>query len=168
MIPGIAGSDDQPSGAPATAGSAAVTEAEIPEGAVTILPITTMSAGTTQAAGPAVLGASRMNSVSRAMGLKMAQLTGAQYKKVLISNINQTAAGGTLRVEFDRVACLDRAMLEAFAKNGNIDMEVVFPYKGKKLSVVIPGGTDINSLLDKKGYCGFLRLADLLGAEESK
>lgn len=56
-------------------------------------------------------------------------------------------------------------MLEAFAKKGNVDMEVLFPLGGKKLSVMIPAGYDINKLLDNKGYCGFLRLLAILGGE---
>ncbi len=167
LAPGVSGQDAPASSDPATS-SASASIADIPAGAVTIMPTTTTAAGNAQVEGPAVLGASRTEAPARAIGIKLPMLTDAQYKGVMINNINQTAAGGTLCVEFDRMACFDRAMLEAFAKKGNIDMEVVFPYKGKKLSVVIPSGTDVNRLLDKKGYCGFLRLADLLGAEESK
>jgi hypothetical protein len=56
-------------------------------------------------------------------------------------------------------------MLEAFVKKGNVDMEVLFPLGGTKLSVMIPAGTDINKLLDDKGYSGFLRLLAILGGE---
>ena len=95
----------------------------------------------------------------------MAMLTDAQYKDAVIKNLSATPAGGLFRLETDRIACFDRAMLEAFAKKGNVDMEVLFPLGGKKLSVMIPAGTDINKLLDDKGYCGFLRLLAILGGE---
>ncbi len=113
--------------------------------------------------GPAVLGASR--EPARAVTLKMTKLTDAQYKDAVIKNIGATPAGGLFRMETDRIATLDRAMLEAFAKRENVDMEVLFPLGSKKISVVIPAGYDINKLLDNKGYCGYLRLLALLGGE---
>ena len=114
-------------------------------------------------AGPSVLGANR--TPSRTVTFKMSRLTDAQYKETVIKNINATPSGGLLRIETDKVACFDRAMLEAFAKKGNVDMEVIFPVGGKKISVMIPMGIDINELLDEKGYAGFLRLLAIIGGE---
>ena len=134
---------------------------EIPSGAITIsLPRTNAP---TAAADSRVLGASR--EAARAISLKMAMLTDAQYKDAVIKNLSATPAGGLFRLETDRIACFDRAMLEAFAKKGNVDMEVLFPLGGTKLSVMIPAGTDINKLLDDRGYSGFLRLLAILGGE---
>ncbi len=136
---------------------------EAPADAITIsLPRTTASTAVATA-GPTVLGASR--EAARSAAFKMAKLTDAQYKDAVIKNLSVTPAGGLFRLETDRIACFDRAMLEAFAKKGNVDMEVLFPLGGKKLSVMIPAGTDINKLLDDKGYCGFLRLLAILGGE---
>ncbi|MCR5155152.1 MAG: hypothetical protein K6C96_00545 [Butyrivibrio sp.] len=84
-------------------------------------------------------------------------------KDAIIENIAATPDDGVLRIETDRVSCLDTAMLQAFAEKGNIDIELIFTYNGQKIRVFIPRGTDISSLLDKDGYCGYLNLAKVLG-----
>ncbi|MBE5841888.1 MAG: hypothetical protein E7304_10850 [Butyrivibrio sp.] len=83
----------------------------------------------------------------------------------VIANIGATPAGGTLRIQTDRIACFDRAMLEVFAKRGNITMEVLFPVGKSMMKVTIPAGIDTNNLLDNKGYCGFLNLLAIIGGE---
>ena len=137
----------------------------IPAGAITIaLPRTTDTTGGAAAPeGPSVLGAGRVP--TRTASFKVSQLTDSQLKQAIISNINSTPAGGLVRFEFDRMGCLDRAMLEAFAQKSNIEMQVRFPFGNKNFSVTIPAGFDINKLLDKNGYCGFLRLLSFLGSD---
>lgn len=135
----------------------------IPLDAVNVSVPRTSASAALAGAGPSVLGANR--TPSRTVTFKMSRLTDAQYKETVIKNINATPSGGLLRIETDKVACFDRAMLEAFAKKGNVDMEVLFPVGGKKISVMIPMGIDINELLDEKGYAGFLRLLAIIGGE---
>jgi hypothetical protein len=101
---------------------------------------------------------------SRAVTLNIEQLTPVQFQGAIINNIDATPAGTSLRVETNKPACFDRNMLNAFAKKATVDMEVIFTYNGQKLRVVIPAGYDITKLLDENGYCGFLRLAAILGA----
>ncbi len=100
---------------------------------------------------------------ARTVSFNVSDVTPEQMKAAIVENIAATPAGGALRIETDQVSCLDAAMLQAFAEKGNIDLELIFTYNGQKMRVVIPRGTDIHRLLDAKGYCGFLRLADLLG-----
>ncbi len=113
--------------------------------------------------GPSVLGANR--GPSRSLSFKMSAITDAEYKNAVIANIGATAPGGVLRIQTDTIACFDRAMLEAFAKRGDITMEVLFPVGKTMMKVTIPAGTDINNLLDNKGYCGFLHLLAIIGGE---
>ncbi len=128
---------------------------EVPSGAITVSTAVTGSNGAAYERKP-----------ERVVSFKMSVISDSQYKEAVIDNIGKTPTGGLLRVETDRMACFDRAMLEAFAKKGAINMEVVFPYtNGKKFRVVIPAGYDINKLLDEKGYCGYLRLLAILGGE---
>lgn len=87
-------------------------------------------------------------------------------KAAILRDIKNTPSGGVLRIKADRIACFDREMLEAFAARGDIDIELTFPYNGKTIRVFIPRGTDIEKLLDEKGYCGYLRLIAILGFEE--
>ena len=114
---------------------------------------------------PAVEGAP---SPSKAVSIKVSELTDVQYKEIIIQNIASTPMGGMLRIETDKAACFDRAMLEAFAKRASVDLEVIFPVKGQMVRVVVPAGCNINNLLDKFGYCGFERLASILGSEVVK
>ncbi len=114
---------------------------------------------------PAVEGAP---SPSKAVSIKVSELTDVQYKDTIIQNIASTPMGGMLRIETDKAACFDRAMLEAFAKRASVELEVIFPVKGQMVRVVVPAGCNINNLLDKFGYCGFERLASILGSEVVK
>lgn len=100
------------------------------------------------------------------MSLNVSELTPAQLQTAVVDNISSTPSGGTLRIETTAASCFDKKMLETFAQKGDIDIEVLFTYGGKKLRVVIPAGYDITKLLDEKGYCGYLRLAEILGATE--
>jgi hypothetical protein len=118
-----------------------------------------------QTIAPAVAGAP---SPSKAISIKVSELTDVQYKDTIIQNIDTTPVGGMLRIETDKAACFDRKMLEAFAKRANVNLEVIFPVKGKLLRVVVPAGCNINNLLDEKGYCGFERLASILGSDVVK
>ncbi len=142
-------------------------EGSIPVNAITIIPITSLRnsiANGVGMSGPSVLGVKRVP--DRAINIKISALTDAQYKNAVVENINVTPAGGMLRLETDEIACFDRAMLAAFVKRGNVDMEVIFPLGKQKISVLIPAGFDVEKLLDSKGYCGFLRLLAILKGEE--
>ena len=155
----VSGGDDNESPQSVSGSSSS----EAPAGAITISLPRTNAATAVAAAGPSVLGANR--EAARAISLKMSKLTDAQYKDAVIKNLSATPAGGLFRLETDRISCFDRAMLETFAKRSNVDMQVLFPLGSKKISITIPAGYDINKLLDKKGYCGFLRLLAILGGE---
>lgn len=129
-----------------------------PLGAITV----SSGAGLSNAA-PALEGGA---APSRVLSLNVSELTPAQLQTAVVDNISSTPSGGTLRIETTAASCFDQKMLETFAQKGDIDIEVLFTYGGKKLRVVIPAGYDITKLLDEKGYCGYLRLADILGATE--
>lgn len=129
-----------------------------PLGAITV----SSGAGLSNVA-PAVEGGA---APSRVLSLNVSELTPAQLQTAVVDNISSTPSGGTLRIETTAASCFDQKMLETFAQKGDIDIEVLFTYGGKKLRVVIPAGYDIHKLLDEKGYCGYLRLAKILGATE--
>lgn len=92
-------------------------------------------------------------------------ITNEAYKTAVIESFKSTPAGTTLRIESNTTSVFDKKMIEALAANPTIDVEVLFTYAGKKMRVVIPAGYDVNSLLDSNGYCGYLRLASILGAQ---
>ena len=102
---------------------------------------------------------------AKTVSLNLSEITPSQMKEAIVNNIASTPEGGVLRIETDSVSCFDEAMLEAFEANGNIDIELIFMHKGQRMRIFIPRGTNIRSLLDEKGYCGYLRLAEILGAQ---
>ncbi len=100
---------------------------------------------------------------ARTVSFNISDVTPSEMKEAIVNNISATPAGGTLRIETDKVSCLDEAMLQSFADKGNIDIELIFTHNGQRMRIVIPRGTDIRKLIDASGYCGYLRLAELLG-----
>ena len=103
--------------------------------------------------------------VTRVAKIDVQQLTTAQYQEAVINNITATPSGTTLRLETNTVSVLDRNIINALEDKPTIDVEIVFTYNGQKYKVIIPRGYDVKSLLDDKGYCGFLRLASILGSQ---
>ncbi len=100
---------------------------------------------------------------ARTVSFNISDVTPSEMKQAIVDNIVATPADGTLRIETDKVSCLDTAMLQSFEEKGNIDLELIFTYNGQRMRVFIPRGTKIRDLLDANGYCGYLRLAELLG-----
>ena len=167
---GQGGSQSQSSGSQGSSSDSSGTytpEGEIPAGAVTVTTSDYTVYTESEEAGPAVLGADRNIVPDRTLKIKLNMLSDAQYKSIIIDNISATPAGGTLRIEVDHIACFDKQMLDAFAKKGNIDLEIVFPVGRDNYMVVIPAGFDVSKLPDNKGYCGFLRLLAIVGGNKT-
>ncbi len=115
---------------------------------------------------PATIAAISGSKPAKTISYNMGNITPQQYKNSIISNVASVPANGAFNIETDRVACLDAGIIKALSTRSDIDVNVVFTYAGKKVKVTIPAGYDLNSLLDEKGYCGFLRLMSILGASE--
>ncbi len=119
----------------------------------------------TNGSGALIAPVSNAVAPARTVSFKLSETTPSQMKEAIVNNIATTPAGGVLRIETDSVSCFDEAMLEAFEANGNIDIELIFMHNGQRMRIFIPRGTNIRTLLDEKGYCGYLRLAGILGAQ---
>lgn len=112
-----------------------------------------------------VLGANR-DSADETFGLvskpviKVAagSLTAKEYRNAFIKAVKEAPQGGIVRLETAAVSCIDKTMMAALAERSDVTLEVVFPYAGNTLDVTVPAGTDVMSLLDENGYCGFLYL----------
>ena len=112
-----------------------------------------------------VLGANR-DSADETFGLvskpviKVAagNLTAKEYRNAFIKAVKEAPQGGIVRLETAAVSCIDKTMMAALAERPDVTLEVVFPYAGNTLDVTVPAGTDVMSLLDENGYCGFLYL----------
>ena len=100
---------------------------------------------------------------TKTLKMDISMVTAAQYKEAVRDTVKTVAAGGNLVLETNEVACFDRAMIETFAERNDVSYSIVFKDAGVKKLVIIPAGYDVRSLLDENGYCGFLRLAGILG-----
>ncbi|MBQ9301947.1 hypothetical protein [Butyrivibrio sp.] len=102
---------------------------------------------------------------AQTISFSVGKVTPQQYKEAVISNVASVPANGALNLVTDKPSVIDYKMVEALSARSDIDVNVVFNYGGKRYKVVIPAGYDMKSLLDKNGYCGFLRLLAVLGGE---
>ena len=101
--------------------------------------------------------------VTKSVSLDISKITPAQFRDVVKTTVQTVPAGGMAVIETNEVATLDKNMIEAMALRPDVSYNIVFMDGGIKKRIVIPAGLDVRSLLDENGYCGFLRLAALLG-----
>lgn len=119
----------------------------------------------TTAAGNALPTAALGNAVAatKSVSLDISKITPAQFRDAVTTTVQTVPAGGVAVIETNEVATLDSNMIAAMAARPDVAYNIVFKHDGVKMRIVIPAGYDVKSLLDEHGYCGFLRLATLLG-----
>ena len=100
---------------------------------------------------------------TRSVSFDISKVTPAQFRDAVKDTVLTVPAGGVAVIETNEVATLDKNMIAAMSSRPDVAYNIVFKYSGLKMRVVIPAGYDVKSLLDEKGYCGFLRLAQILG-----
>lgn len=136
----------------------------VPAGAIVVSTAAAPAAGNTTA--DTTTAAISGEKAAKTMNINLGKVTTAQYKTAVIENIATAPANGAFNIVTDRVSVFDRKMIEAFAKRSDIDINVVFTYLGRKIKITIPAGYNVLTLLDENGYCGFLRLLQLLGGTD--
>ena len=132
------------------------------------LAITSTSGQANAASNPeqaALVAAISGDKPAQTISFSVEKVTPQQYKEAVINNVASVPANGALNLVTDKPSVIDYKMVEALSARSDIDVNVVFNYGGKRYKVVIPAGYDMKSLLDKNGYCGFLRLLAVLGGE---
>lgn len=97
------------------------------------------------------------------VSLDMSKITPVQFRDAVTTTIGSAPVGGVAVIETSEVATLDSNMIAAMQARPDVEYVIVFNHDGFKKKVVIPAGYDYSLLLDEYGYCGFLRLAALLG-----
>ncbi len=100
---------------------------------------------------------------AKTVAIDLGKVTPVQYRETVISNVATAPANGAFNITTDRVSFFDKKMIEAIASRPDIDVNVVFVHNGVRYKVVIPAGYNVKTLLDTNGFCGYLRLLDLLG-----
>ena len=129
--------------------------------------------GSTQGNLPDVLGAFEGEEASnvpvdfsaKVVKVPAGNLTAIEYKNAFIKTVKEAPQNGTVILETAMCSCLDKAMVDALASRPDVTVQIVFPAaKNSKdnLTVTIPAGYDVNSLVDANGYCGFMYLNSIL------
>lgn len=86
---------------------------------------------------------------------------------IFIKNVCKTVKNAktneTVAITTDRWMSFHHSVIEQMQKRPDVGMDLKYKYEGKIYEIKIPAGTDLSSLLDSKGYIGFLKLAEKLG-----
>lgn len=100
---------------------------------------------------------------TKSVSLDISKITPAQLRDTVVNTVSKTPEGGAFLLETNEPSCLDKNMIEAFAARPDVSISIVFKHAGLKKRVIIPAGYNVKELLDANGYCGFLKLAQILG-----
>lgn len=101
---------------------------------------------------------------TKTLKLELSTISNAQFVSAVQDGIKDIPQGGSFVLDIDQVGCFNTGIIEALEQRRDIEVTVIFVSEGQRTKVVIPAGYDVRQLLDEKGYCGFLRLAALLGS----
>ena len=94
-------------------------------------------------------------------------LTAIEYKNAFINSIKNAPVNGIVRLETSAVSCIDKQMMESLADRPDVILEITFPVNNEKVTVSIPAGYDVMSLINEDGYCGFLNLLAIFGPAQN-
>lgn len=89
-----------------------------------------------------------------------------QFQTAIAAQLKTLPAGGTLTLDMKDCISFNKKTFEILAQRKDVDIQIIYTWKGKKYLVVIPAGYDILSLLDANGYCGCLYLNSVFGSTE--
>lgn len=89
-----------------------------------------------------------------------------QFQTAIASQLKTLPAGGTLTLDMKDCISFNKKTFVILAQRKDVDIQIIYTWKGKKYLVVIPAGYDILSLLDANGYCGCLYLNSVFGSTE--
>ena len=87
---------------------------------------------------------------------------------------NQNAAAAIRKAQNNETITLNAGIWSSFYKNvfeslaerTDVTLTVKYKYEGKRYTVTIPSGSDVTSLPDESGYCGFRYLDAKFGGSE--
>lgn len=111
---------------------------------------------------PAGMTYEALNSDAR-RGLE-SEMSYSTFTSMCEKAINAVGANQTLTINTGKWMSLDRKIMEAIAARPDMAVTINYIYNEKAYSVTIPAGYNVMSLLDENGYCGFLYLNAVFGA----
>ncbi|MGN1179792.1 MAG: hypothetical protein ACI4SD_01160 [Suilimivivens sp.] len=87
------------------------------------------------------------------------------FNKVCEQEIRK-ATGTELTIETDIWESFQKRVLEALSEKPQLNLTINYTYKHKKYTVTIPAGTDVMTLLNEEGFCGFRYLDQMFAGKE--
>ena len=100
---------------------------------------------------------------TKTVTLDIQKITPVQYRDVVKTTVQTVPVGGVAVIETNDVSVLDRNIIAAMEARPDVAINIVFKHDGVKKRVVIPAGYNVRLLLDDNGFCGYLKLAEILG-----
>ena len=88
------------------------------------------------------------------------------FNKETTEKIRRAKQGETVKIETARWISFHKMVMEALAERPDVTLEVSFldeGHKGTRKNFTIPAGTDTKSLVDDKGFAGFIYLTNKFG-----
>ncbi len=88
------------------------------------------------------------------------------FNKETTEKIRRAKQGETVKIETARWISFHKMVMDALADRPDVTLEVSFldeGHKGTRKSFTIPAGTDTKSLVDDKGFAGFIFLTNKFG-----
>ncbi len=91
-----------------------------------------------------------------------------QYAKFQEETTNKIkrAKNNKVTITTDTWMSFHKAVIAELAQHPSLELTIEYKDGGKRYSTTIPAGYDVNKLLDKNGYVGFLYLNKIFGRKE--
>ena len=93
-------------------------------------------------------------------------LTSYQFFNWLCEKKIREAEGTELTINTNVWFSFNKSVMEALSEKPNLNLTINYTYQHKKYTVTIPAGTDVMTLLNEDGYCGFRYLDQQFGGKE--
>lgn len=90
----------------------------------------------------------------------------AQFNKESITSIETAQKNAAVTLDTDIWNSFQGSVLSALSSRPDITLVIKYRYEGKRYTVTIPAGSDVLSLIDENGYCGFRTLDSWFGGSE--
>lgn len=90
----------------------------------------------------------------------------AQFNKESIASIETAQKDAAVTLDTDIWNSFPGSVLSALSSRPDITLVINYRYEGKRYTVTIPAGSDVLSLIDENGYCGFRTLDSWFGGSE--
>ena len=90
----------------------------------------------------------------------------AQFNKESIASIETAQKDAAVTLDTDIWNSFQGSVLSALSSRPDITLVIKYRYEGKRYTVTIPAGSDVLSLIDENGYCGFRTLDSWFGGSE--